>query len=195
LSADIRIFAMMVGLPGAGKTWLRQKAFFDALVICPDDGIGYTKDKPWTPHAAKNAWREADESFARALTDGCADLVVFDATNVSAKRRRKYVTQAVKAGMQTVAVYCRTGKSVCTTRNAARSEHRRVPENVIDRMCGNLEVPCLDEGFQVVATIDCGDRAYSFHESMECSCGDAMRKRFCFLWDNAEHNSLTVVRQ
>jgi len=191
----MRIFVMMVGLPGAGKTWLRQKAFFDAKVICPDDRIGYTKDKPWTPRVASAAWRDADEKFDAALADKQADLVVFDATNVAAKRRRKYMSNAIKAGMQTVAVYCQAGKSVCLERNAARNEHRRVPLDVIDRMCGNLEPPSLKEGFHMVARIDPLEGIHSFHESMDCRCGDAIRERFKFLWGNAQHRSVTVTKQ
>jgi len=186
---------MMVGLPGAGKTWLRQKAFYDAKVICPDDRIGYTKDHPWTPRAASAAWRDADERFEAALTDKQDDnLVVFDATNVAAKRRRKYLVRAVKAGFQTVAVYCYAKKTVCLSRNAARNEHRQVPDDVITRMCNQLEPPDINEGFHMVARIDMVDEAYSFHESDGCECGDTIRERFKFLWGNGSHKSLTVVK-
>lgn len=191
----MRIFIMMVGLPGAGKTWLRQKAFYDAKVICPDDKIGYTKDRPWTPRAATAAWKDADEKFEAVLADERADLVVFDATNVAAKRRRKYMARANKAGMQTVAVYCQAGKSVCITRNAARDEHRQVPQDVIDRMCRSLEIPTLEEGFHMVARIDPVEGIHSFHESMDCECGDEIRERFKFLWGDAQHKSLTVVKE
>jgi predicted kinase len=191
----MRIFVMMVGMPGSGKTWLRQKAFYDAKVICPDDRIGYTKDRPWTPRAAEAAWRDADDKFDAALRDEGIDLIVFDATNVSAKRRRKYMTRAAKAGMQTVAVYCHASKDTCLTRNAARTEHRQVPTAVIDRMCGNLEPPTLEEGFNLVARIDPLEGIHSFHESTDCECGDEIRERFKFLWGDAQHKTVTVVKE
>lgn len=191
----MRIFVMMVGVPGSGKTWLRQKAFYDAKVVCPDDGIGYTKDRPWTPGAAKAAWHAADGKFETLLADDMVDLLVFDATNVAVKRRRKYMSQAAKAGLQTVAIYCYTEKTTCLERNASREEHRRVPRETIDRMCGNLEPPSLEEGFDLVARIDPVNGVHSFHESMSCMCGDEIRERFKFLWGDAQHKSVTVVKE
>lgn len=171
----MRIFIMLIGIPGSGKTWLRQKAFYDAKVVCPDEGIGYTKDRPWTQQAAQIAWRESDGRFASLLDDDRVDLVIFDATNTTIRHRRKYLTQARNAGFQTVAVYCETDKSVCLERNAARDKYRKVPELTIDRMYAKLEPPTLEEGFHLVARIN-PTNGVSFHGT------DYIRERFKLLW-------------
>lgn len=191
----MRIFVMMVGIPGSGKTWLRRKAFYDAKVVCPDDKIGYTKERPWTPHAAKMAWHESDGKFASLMGDPVSDLVVFDATNTTAKRRRKYREKAAAAGFQTVAVYCETPADLCRERNSGREQHRQVPEGILNRMLMQLEVPGLGEGFHLVARINPAEGKHSFHESEDCECGDEIRERFKFLWGDAQHKSLTVVRK
>jgi len=191
----MRIFVMMIGIPGSGKTWLRQKAFYDAKVVCPDEKIGYTKDRPWTPQAAKIAWHESEGKFTSLLGDDMAELVVFDATNTTIGHRRKYLRQVRDIGFQTVAVYCETGKSVCLERNAARDKYRQVPELTIDRMCAKIELPTLKEGFHLVARIDPTNGVHSFHEIMDCECGDEIRERFKFLWGDAQHKTVTVVKE
>jgi hypothetical protein len=105
------------------------------------------------------------------------------------------MSQAAKAGLQTVAVHCYTEKTTCLERNAAREEHRRVPQTTIDRMCDNLEPPSLEEGFDLVARIDPVKGVHSFYEAMDCECGDEIRERFKFLWGNAQHKSVTIVKQ
>lgn len=191
----MRVFIMMVGIPGAGKTWLRRKAFYDAKVVCPDDRIGYTKDKPWTPRSARIAWDESDKKFASLVGDPITELLAFDATNTKAKKRRKYVERAIKLGFQAVAVFCNTEEKVCRERNDERSEYRKVPSNVIDQMAKRLETPDLSEGFHLVAKMDLNNRVYHITESEDCLCGDEIRERFKFLWGDAEHKSLTVIKK
>lgn len=191
----MRIFVMMVGIPGSGKTWMRQKAFYDAKVVCPDEKIGYTKDRPWTPQAAKIAWRESEGKFASLLGDNMVELVVFDATNTTAGHRRKYLVRARDAGFQTIAVLCNTAEATCLERNDARDKHRQVPLDTIQRMLMKLETPSLKEGFHLVAKVDPANGVHSFHESADCECGDEIRERFKFLWGDAQHKSVTVVKE
>jgi predicted kinase len=191
----MRIFVMMVGIPGSGKTWLCRKAFYDATVICPDDKIGYTKDNPWTPQAAKMAWKASDGKFASLINDDTTELVVFDATNTTANHRRKYMKRAADAGFQTIAVLCDTTEATCLERNSIRDKNRQVPLNTIRRMFGKLESPTLNEGIHMAVKIDAVNGIHSFYASEDCICGDEIRERFKFLWSDAQHKSLTVVKR
>lgn len=142
---------LMCGIPASGKTTVRNREFQDATVICPDDMIGYTKESPWTPQAAKSAWKNADRLLYEAIARG-DETIVFDATMVSPKRRRKYVDIARKANMEVKAAYCRVDLDTALERNAARDESRRVPRVVIQRMLDNLQPPEKEEGFDDILT-------------------------------------------
>jgi len=150
----MRTFVIMVGLPASGKTTLRVGALVGACVICPDDGIGYTRDRPWTPTAARVAWARANEELGKAMSSGGPDVVALDATNVAPKRRRKYIHMAEKAGMVSIALVCLTPVDECLRRNASRDKFRRVPEDAIRRMERNFQMPQVEEGLAAVISVD-----------------------------------------
>jgi predicted kinase len=141
----------MVGIPAAGKSTVRDKEFSGATIICPDDMIGYTKDSPWTPQAAKGAWKTADRLLSEAIARG-DETIVFDATMVSPKRRGKYIRIAKAAGMVVKAAYCRVDLNIALERNASRDSSRQVPEFVVRRMLGDLQPPEKEEGFDDILT-------------------------------------------
>lgn len=149
-----RILALMVGIPGSGKTWLLERLMPDAHVIRPDDHIGYTKEDPWTPKAAKAAWDRAHADLKEALAKDGPDLIVFDATMVGSKKRAKYIRSALKAGVRPVAVFLDTPPELCQERNDARDPSRRVPDVALKSMMGRLERPSVDEGLDIVAKFD-----------------------------------------
>jgi len=158
----MKLLVIMVGIPGAGKTTVRNRLFSDACVVCPDDAIGYTADRPWTPLAARAAWKDADRALSAALSDDEGpDVVVLDATNVARKRRRKYVDMARKAGAEAAAVVCVTDPDLCRERNAARDEFRRVPDEAMDRMVRNFQAPETDEGFAAVVSFENEEGAWN----------------------------------
>jgi len=146
------VLVLMIGIPGSGKTTLRSKIRSDVL-ICPDDLIGYTKENPWTPQVARNAWRESDRALKEALINK-EGLIVFDATFVGRKKRSKYIRMAQKYGAEVVALYCRVSFNEAIRRNASREPSRKVPDMVMKGMYGRLEVPEMEEGFKYVLTFD-----------------------------------------
>jgi predicted kinase len=150
------MLVLMVGVPGSGKTWLLERFLPDAHVIRPDDHIGYTKENPWTPAAAKAAWDRAHADLKEALKADGPDTIAFDATMVGARKRRRYVRMAEKAGVYPVAIHVDTPIDVCRARNDARDQARRVPDATMLSMQGRLETPQTQEGFAVVANFCMG---------------------------------------
>jgi len=144
---------LMIGIPGSGKTTLRNKITSGMTLICPDDFIGYTKRDPWTPRAAREAWRKADILLKECLQKG-EELIVFDATFVNPKKRSKYIRMAQKYNTDIAAIYCQVPLSVAIQRNASRDFARQVPEDTIKSMNGRLKPPQKEEGFKYVLTFD-----------------------------------------
>jgi predicted kinase len=143
---------LMVGIPASGKTTMRNKFFPGARVISPDNFIGYTKQDPWTPQKAKIAWKKADEILLKAFKEN--DVLIFDATFVSPKRRKKYIRLAKRNDFEVIAIYCPVPVDTAIERNASREEFRQVPKFVINRMFFDLVPPSMEEGFDKVLTFD-----------------------------------------
>ena len=143
---------LMVGVPGSGKSTLIEAAFPGAVVVCPDSKIGYTKENPWTPQAAKRAWDEARDELAAAIGRG-EETIVFDATLVSVKKRKHYIQLARQHDLRIAAIYC-SNTSLAKERNEARELFRRVPRESFERMATSLVGPTKEEGFDFVVEYD-----------------------------------------
>jgi putative nucleotidyltransferase with HDIG domain len=138
-------FLMTVGIAGSGKS-----TFLQELVEGRDDVI----------HISSDAIREelyGDENIQQdhvkvfnlmedktilALKNG--KHVVYDATNLSRKKRRHLLRQLPK-NIHKTAVYIATDYDVIKKQNASRD--RVVPEDVIQRMYKNLQIPIYSEGW------------------------------------------------
>ena len=147
----MKTLIIMVGLPASGKTTFRDK-IVGATVVCPDDHIPYTKENPWTFHISKQAWKTADKELQEACKNG-DERVVFDATMLTPKKRRKYIQLAKQNNYEAVAVYCATPEDICRQRNDTRDTYRKVPESIIDDMSKRLVPPDVEEGFSAIVRI------------------------------------------
>lgn len=153
---------LVIGIPGAGKTTSIKKYYEGAMIISPDNFIGYTKENPWTPKAAKEAWKKADKLLREALKEG-SNSIVFDATFISPKVRRKYINLAIEFNYVPVAFYCVVSVKTAQVRNLSREEYRRVPGFVMRDMSKNIIPPSHEEGFKKIFTF------YSEEDKLLCS--------------------------
>lgn len=147
----MKFFVMMVGIPGSGKSTTIKASFPNSLIISPDNFIPYTKEEPWSFSRVKRAWKQSDKLLKDSLKE---DVIIFDATNIQAKRRKKYINIAKRADFVPVALVCKTPFVICCERNNVRDEFRRVSYQVLERMFNNFQQPRLEEGFDAVVTID-----------------------------------------
>lgn len=129
------------------------------FIVSPDSFL-YRPDGTyhWTVPRVKQAWADAKAAFHRTLASGHASKVVllmgvpaagkttwlsenreagvlyFDATFDLPWKREPWITAARDAGLEVEVVWVDTPVEVCIERNAARSEDRRVPEEVVRAM-------------------------------------------------------------
>jgi len=151
----MRLFFINSGAPGSGKTYFRTNNFIqDVLVICPDEKIGYTDEDPWTPQKAKDAWKQSDKELKDALADESQELILFDATFTSPKKRKKYINLAKKANVWIVGIFVNPGFKICEARNNEREKSRKVPFFILRNMSKALVSPTTEEGFSAIIDVE-----------------------------------------
>ena len=83
---------------------------------------------------------------------GCIGAnVIFDATNINADRRKKFVKKMRPYFDIIIFKWFDTPASICYERNFYRE--RQVPSNVIKRMSDNFQEPTMDEGWDYIEKI------------------------------------------
>lgn len=141
-------FLMLVGLPASGKS-----TFSEELIEGRDDIVLISSDKIREEmlgdvnNQEKNTdvFQEMATRTKEALRNGFH--VIYDATNLSRKRRRGLLLQLPKGTYKSV-VYLSTNFKVITEQNMNRD--RQVPNEVIDNMYKNLQIPIYSEGWDKI---------------------------------------------
>ena len=78
--------------------------------------------------------------------------VIFDATNINADRRKKFVKEMRPYFDILIFKWITAPASVCYERNFHRD--RQVPSNIIKRMSDNFEEPTMEEGWDYIEKIE-----------------------------------------
>ena len=134
---------MMSGLPGAGKdTWLARHrpglpvlsldSLREELDIAPEENQGRVAQ---AAQARAREWLAAGNSFA------------FNATNLTASMRSRWVDLFHAYGARTEIVYIEPALATVARQN--REREAVVPESVMSRLLAKLEVPTLAEAHSV----------------------------------------------
>ena len=156
-------FYMMVGIAGSGKSFLA------AQLNCPivsSDAIRaelYGSEDDQTHNT--EVFNELHKRIKNYLKE--RKSCVYDATNLSRKRRKAFLNEIPKDVVK-VAIVAATELDVILEQNAARSRH--VPEDVIVNMYKTMTLPRLDEGWDSIRMIPhprnsktLGDYLYAAH--------------------------------
>jgi predicted ABC-type ATPase len=157
----------MVGLPGLGKSTLvkdQRKVYeridIDVFVYSTDgileriaDFLGKTYDNVFEEHI-KSATAEADIDLAHAIKE--RQDIIWDQTNLSAKKRAKIINRMRQAGYQ-VRCECiippEAGWIDDQKAWAYRLRNRpgkTIPQHIMNNMIESFVVPTADEGFDMI---------------------------------------------
>jgi predicted kinase len=129
--------AILVGLPGAGKTSF-VRARLSGHVHVSKDLMGGTRDR--------NARQRA--LVTKALAGGRP--VVVDNTNLKVSDRAPLIAAGHAAGAKVVAYFFDVAKDECLARNRRREGKARVPDVAIHVSRARLQPPTREEGFDAL---------------------------------------------
>ena len=152
------IFVMMVGLPGSGKSTEAQKLAFeyDANIHSSDDIREELSGDINNQDINDLVFKTLHSRIKEDLLNG--KNCIYDATNISYKRRMAFLCELNKIPCVKVCVFMATPYEECLKNNSKRD--RVVPEGVIKRMYMNFDVPFWYEGWDKILTVYQSYRGY-----------------------------------
>ena len=133
-----------VGAPGSGKsTWSKQFVADNPTVVrlCPDEFRAQFGTGEGDQTVSAKAFAATREGMDAALASG--KDVLIDATNMHHKGRKEILAIAKKYNANKIAVVFEATRQTLIERNQRRGAEggRAVPDDVIDRMLSNYQVP------------------------------------------------------
>ena len=144
-------FICCIGLPASGKSEQAKKLAteYNAEIFSSDS----LREEMFgdVNHQADNdvLFKELHKRIRECLTSGKS--AIYDATNISYKRRMEFLKSLNKIPCEKIAVLMATPYEVCLERNSQRE--RKVPEQVIKRMYLNFNIPFWYEGWDDIQIV------------------------------------------
>lgn len=159
------IFYMMIGLPASGKSTIAKKYAEkeNAIIISTDQLREELLGDEASQENNELIFKEAEKRIKSNLENEVN--VIFDATNISYKRRMDWLNKLKKYNAYTVAIMVATPYEECLERNLKRD--RKVPEEVITNMYHNFYVPQYYEGFHKIIVEYNSNYVFSFNDLVD----------------------------
>ena len=137
---------MLVGLPGSGKSSYAENLAIEGYIIHSSDKIREELGDVNDQSKNEEVFVTLHKRIKEALRNG--KNVVYDATNLSRRRRVAFLNELKHIPCEKVCVLIATPYERCVVQNELRE--RKVPLDIIDRMLKNFQVPCIYEGWDDV---------------------------------------------
>ena len=175
----MKTLKMMIGLPGSGKTSYAKKYLMNnnTVYLSSDqiriDMFGY-EDQNHNDKVFERMKNETLEAISQDFD------VIYDATNLSKKRRADIIKKVQEAGGIVEAYLLCTPIDVILERNLMRQE-RIIPWDKLQEMIKSIECPMYYENFAYIYLVDGGftDDIYNYNVLIE--------KCESFIQDNPYH--------
>ena len=145
------VMVQMVGLPASGKSCHAEKLAkeINATVFSSDklreEMYGDINDQDHNSEVFQELHRRIKEYLKSGKN------VIFDATNISSKKRRSFIQELSKIDCEKRCIIMATPYEQCLKNNAARD--RKVPEYVIDKMYRAWNTPYWFEGWDDIEIV------------------------------------------
>lgn len=163
---------MMVGIAGSGKSYVAAQ--IGAPVVSSDAIRAEMYGDESIQGDANRVFNEVHRRIKEYLANG--ESVTYDATNLSAKRRKAFLNQ-IGDKAYAVAVVVATDIDIILEQNRRRERH--VPEDVIMRMYRQFQFPDCSEGFSNIIIYT--------HPYNKSTVESEMAKTINFNQDNPHH--------
>lgn len=137
---------MMIGPAGAGKSYI-AKQFICPIVSSDAIRLELFGDEDDQSHN-QEVFNEVHRRIKNHLSNG--ESCVYDATNLSRKRRIGFLKQLPK-DVEKVAIVVATEPDIIYAQNKARD--RQVPEEVIQKMLQRMQLPIMKEGWDKISYV------------------------------------------
>lgn len=140
------VFLMVVGLPGSGKSTYIEK-YYSNYHVHSSDAIreelsGDVNNQDINKQVFSTLHKRVKEDLVAGYN------VVYDATNISWKRRKAFLQELKNINCHKECVLMATPFELCVQRNNERD--RVVPYFVIERMYKNFDIPWYNEGWDSI---------------------------------------------
>jgi len=141
-------FVMMVGLPASGKTTVAKDYESRGYVRLSSDDIRKELFGNESCQTDNNlVFNTLHKRIRDALSQGKS--VVYDATNINARRREAFLREIKRSCDYTHCVFMATPFSECCMRNIKRD--RKVPMDAMNRMRKTIDIPYYFEGWDEIS--------------------------------------------
>lgn len=163
-------FMMLVGLPASGKSTYAESLKAKGYHIHSSDAI---REELTGDENAQNKNTDVFATLHKRVRDDLSNGIscVYDATNMSMKRRKAFLDEIKKYDCRKICVLFVIPVEVCKERNSNRE--RRVPNEVFDKMLKSFWVPMKYEGWDVIKVVV--DEEYNY------------KNEYCKLLQSAEY--------
>lgn len=179
------LFIMTVGVPGSGKStyFKKMKDKENWVHISSDDIREELFGSAQNQEHNQEVFQEMRKRSAEAIRQN--KNVYYDATNINRKKRRNFLKDmkiiALSHSYSFECILFAVPAQICKERNFIRE--RKVPENVIERMVKQFQVPTFSEGWDNIIRLAPAARTGILEKKL---------KEACFLFHDNPHHKLSI---